>query len=151
MIIYSRRGGNTKKVAKAIQSVQKSDLFDISQLNQMNSSKETTFWDDNPSDVYFVGTGIYADHVGKDLRDFFIRNLPTAGMKIALFGTWIGRGNSGPDTLAKFEKYLIKHGATVLKPYYLCYGQMLLFKRDHPNSQDFEKAKEWTQKILESV
>ena len=70
IVLYGSRGGNTKKVAEAIKTVQSSDNSGIFDISQINASNKSTFWEDNPSEVYFIGTGIYADRVDKEMREF---------------------------------------------------------------------------------
>jgi len=144
-IIYASKTGNTKKVSQSLQKELQTEIFDIQSMTPENFSD---FWQKNPADLYFIGTGIYADHVDKQIRDFFISNHPPKGTRFALFATWIGRGNSGPDTLDKFKHFLEKYESKVLNPYFLCYGKMAFFKKEHPDAKDLEAIKAWSHNIM---
>jgi flavodoxin len=144
LIIYSSSTGNTKKVAKSIAQSVNCECIDANVLKD-----QTDFWEShNDIELVFLGTGIYADHVGRDLHKYLLNNLPKTPIKFALFATWIGRGNSGNSTLNKMKKFLHKHEHIVLDPYYLCYGKMLIIKGGHPNQEDLKNANIWAEKIL---
>lgn len=143
-ILYATKGGNTKKVALALQEELKTEIFD---LNSIDPTTATNFWVKNPADIYFIGTGIYADHIEGRIREFFIANHPPKDTKFAFFATWIGRGNSGPDTLDKFRHFLEKYESKVITPYFLCYGKMAFIRKEHPNSKDCEDIKNWGRKL----
>ena len=145
LILYASQSGNTEKVALAIKKELQCEAVNIKNLGKSNPKD---FWTANPADIYFIGTGIYAGKVHSALHDFFIAQPPLNHGQFSLFATWVGRGNSGVDSLDKFAKYLQKHNSKIVKPYFLCYGKVALFRFQHPDDADLRNACTWAQSIV---
>jgi len=93
--------GNTQKVAEALKEQLQTQSIN---LESISDAEKLDFWGKNPADLYVLGTGIYADRINQQVSHLVDKSPPPKGTKFALFATWIGRGNSGPDTLDKLKK-----------------------------------------------
>ncbi|MBD3350943.1 MAG: hypothetical protein GF364_05600 [Candidatus Lokiarchaeota archaeon] len=145
VILYVSKTGNTEKVSNAIAKDLKIDAYSIS---NMNSQDMVGFWEKlDDVDLAFIGSGTYAFKIGTDLKHFLEQSKPPKSVKFALFGTWIGRSNSGHNMLENINEYLVGQGYEVIPDRFLCYGKMAIVKRSHPSQEDLNNAVNWAKKI----
>lgn len=145
LVLYGSLSGNTKKVATAIAQELYTDIID---LQTVDIAVNESFWQKNPADLYFLGTGIYASHVVSIVRNFLIKNHPPKQSIFALYATGLGLANSGQFTLENLKAFLTKNDVFVLDPPFLCFGKTLIAKTDHPNDADLINAREWAQGMV---
>ena len=144
IVLYATQSGNTEKVALKIRETLQCGTKNV---KQVTNDPSNGFWAHNAADLYLVGTGIYAGKVHTALHDFLVSQPPPEGCRVALFATWVGRGNSGEEGLDRLSRFLEKHKAVVLKPYFLCYGRIALFRLNHPDADDLKNASNWALSI----
>lgn len=148
VVLYATQSGNTEKVAlKMKQTLQ----CDIKNVTQVMKESPNDFWGLYPADLYLIGTGIYAGKVHTALHDFLVSHPPPEKARLALFATWIGRGNSGEDALTKLQRFIEKQKAIVIPPYFLCYGKIALFRLNHPDEADLKNAAAWTLSVSNQI
>ena len=130
-VIYYSKTGNTKKLADSIAG----ELG----IESVNVNKAENVGGDS---TVFLGSGLYANKIGREMTDFISRN-DFRGVKVALFGT-SGEGNG--REVGEMERLLKQKGAIVAGRYF-CRGKFLLFARGHPNKEEIEGAGKFARKI----
>jgi flavodoxin len=130
-VVYYSRSGNTKKVAEAMAE-------ELGMVAEDIRSAEA----EEDNSVILLGTGCYGAVVPKDITDFIDRNR-LQGRKMVLFTTsLLGLGKEG--TL--MQKQIQDKGVEIISSFN-CYGQWLGMKRNHPDRDDLEKAREFARGV----
>ncbi len=131
-VVYYSRSGNTGKVAGAIARELGVTARDIKTVGVLS-----------PDAFVFLGTGCYGAVLPKDIGEFLKRNRFN-GRKIALFTT----SAFGADV----ERNLIKNKVTYMGAEivysYSCLGQWMSIKKQHPTSEELEKAREFARSMV---
>ncbi len=132
-VLVDSRGGNTKKIARAIAEELGLVLGDIT----------APVPDD--AQLLFLGSGTYSNHSpgGEMMR--FIRNGTFAGRRVALFGT-AGYENDGQRMIGTMADVLEKKGATVIGVHG-GRGRLFLIKLGRPHQEDFDNAKVFAREV----
>lgn len=150
IILYSSKTGNTEKVASSISSELDAIQFNIRNLTD-NEMKD--FWKNNQADIYWIGSGVYGECFDKKICKFLDQYLPPDDASLALFATWLGRGDSANQAFQKLEGQLLNRSQQIkiLKPHFTCYGRTLFFRWRHPSSEDLKNAREWAKTLEEKM
>lgn len=140
IILYSSKGGNTKKVAKAIESELKCPAIEI--------GKDPPTVDLKAYDLVFVGTGIYFASINPHMQRVLESLNLQVPKRFALFLTWGGVGKAYHPALIQLKRILERKNQQVEEAHFKCYGgrSHVLVRRGHPNSQDLHGAREWAKK-----
>jgi len=147
IVIYSTKGGNTRKVAEEIASELNCELAKI------DHDSSTSAVDLSSYDFVFVGTGIYFGTLNPDMQ----RYLETIDLKnakqFAFFVTWGGAGKTDQAVITKLKAILENKGQKVIEECFKCYGgrRFALSKRGHPNNEDTQAAKKWAKKQINNI
>ncbi len=150
IILYSSKSGNTEKVASSISSELDAIQFNIRNLDV---DEMKAFWKDNQADIYWIGSGVYGGCFEKKICKFLDQYLPPDDATLALFATWLGRGDSANKAFQRLEEQLLNRSQQfkILKPHFVCYGKTLCLKRNHPSSVDLKNAREWAKNLQEKM
>jgi flavodoxin len=150
IILYSSKSGNTAKVASSISSELGAIQFNVRDLTD---KQKKDFWKNNQADIYWIGSGVYGGRFEKKIRKFLDQYLPPDDANLALFATWLGRGDSANKAFQKLEDQLLNRSQqlNILIPHFFCYGKTLCLKRKHPSSVDRKNAREWAKKLQEKM
>lgn len=124
-VVYSSRGGNTKKVAEA-----------ISQGIGSNAINLENFTINEPIDILFVGASIYAGSVDKTVKTF-IETLTSDKVKsIVVFGTCAGKKSAQ----TQIKQMLKDSSINVLNEEFHC---------NKPDESDLNNAKKFAKEVVE--
>jgi flavodoxin len=147
IVIYSSKGGNTRKVAEEIASELSCELARIDHNNS------TSIEDLNSYDLVFVGTGIYFGTLNPDMEKYLKTINSKVTKRFAFFVTWGGAGKTDQAVINKLKTILKNKGQKVIEECFTCYGgrRFALSKRGHPNNEDIKAAKQWAKKQLISI
>lgn len=133
-VVYSSRGGNTKKVAEAI-----SQSIGGKAINLEN------FTITEPINILFVGASIYAGVVDKTVKTF-IENLTSDKVNaIVVFGTSAGKKSAQ----LQIKQMLKDSNINVLTEEFHCKGSFLLVHRNKPDESDLNNAKKFAKEVVE--
>lgn len=124
-IVYKSKK-NTKKVAEAI-----GQALNVSpkSLNDNLRIEE--------ADILFLGCGIYAGDVHKDVKEFVEKLNPQKIKKVILFST----SGFGQDQLQPLKDKIKECGLNLCEETYCCKGKTMVFKnRNNPNENDLKEA-----------
>lgn len=133
---YYSRGGNTKKLANAIEEAAGIPAKDITEpLTEK-------------ADILFLGCSYYAFDMDKEVKRFIADNQDKIG-KIVLFGT-SALMKSMKKPLNKVLKDL-NVNIIIADDEYHCPGSFGLMHRNRPDSNDLEKAKEFAKSQIQAV
>lgn len=132
-ILYKSKR-NTKKVAEAIG---KALNVQAKELNSKTKLEET--------DILFLGCGIYAGDVHKDIKEFVEKLDSEKVKKIVLFST-SGYGN---DQLQSLKDKIKECRLNLEDKTFCCKGRAMIFvSRSHPNSDDLAEAVKFAESFL---
>jgi flavodoxin len=136
-VIYSSRGGNTRKLAEAVARG--------AGVTARSVAAATPDTDRPPVDILFIGASIYAGRISGELRRF-LRNL---GEKQAARAVVFGSSTSGKSALAEITALLESKGIPVAGESFHCLGSFLCFYRGHPDADDLARAEEFARRLCE--
>jgi flavodoxin len=128
-VFYFSKGGNTKKVAEAMASALKAKALDVKNA----SSKDV------PKGAFIiVGSGVYANRVGREMMDF-LQSLPQVkGGRAATFET---SGNGERIVAGSEMGDMLKKRGYAIRGSFVCPGRaFFVAKRGHPSAEDLKKA-----------
>ncbi len=137
VVLYSTKGGNTRKVAEEIADELGCPIKEIAQDSDISTINLQDF------DMVFVGTGIYRDHPNENLISF----LKTANFGIqqfALFITWLRLRKGDAIVSEEIKKILENKGRRMLSSYFECRGDS---PSGHPDDKDFEDVRKWARTV----
>jgi flavodoxin len=137
IVIYSTKGGNTKKVAEEIACELNCPIKEITKDIDPSSINLTEF------DLVLIGTGIYRDHPNENMIRF-LQSAELGNQQFALFITWLKLRTGDKDILSKIGQLLERKGKKVLESYFECKGDN---PNGRPNSLEIDEAKKWARKV----
>jgi flavodoxin len=137
IVIYSTRGGNTKKVAEEIASELNCPIKEVTKDTDPSSINLTEF------DLVLIGTGIYRDHPNENMIRF-LQAAELGNQQFALFMTWLKLRTGDKDICFKIGELLERKERKLLESYFECKGDSL---NGRPNSAEIEAAKKWASKV----
>lgn len=127
LVVYSSKGGKTRKVAEAI--------GEALGCKAVDADKEAP--DLTGVDFLVVGSGTYGGLPGPKLVEF-LQGLPQAtACRAAVFATSAG---PSPKSIPNIKGALEGKGYIVISSFD-CRGKFLAFNRGHPDEKDLENAK----------
>jgi flavodoxin len=137
VVIYSTKGGNTKKVAEEIACELNCPIKEVTKDTDPSSINLTEF------DLVLVGTGIYRDHPNENLFRF-LQSAELGNQQFALFMTWLKLRTGDKDIFYKIDQLLGRKGKKLLESYFECKGDN---PNGRPNSAEIDAAKKWASKV----
>ena len=142
VVLFSTKGGNTKKVADEI----------ALELNctslRITKTTPTPTLDLNNQDLIIIGTGIRAGNPYEDMVSFLNALTLKEQKTFALFVTWGGAGKTNQIVISKLKTILESKNQTVHEDFLSCYGGWKLLRRGRPKSEDFKVARNWAQNLI---
>jgi menaquinone-dependent protoporphyrinogen IX oxidase len=142
IVLYSTRGGNTKKVAESIASELNCPCLQVTSDSAMVNI--------NDYDAVFIGTGIYKGQPHRDLLNYLQAMRPMSKKPFALFMTCFGWGKNIADknVVDTLQGALNAKGQRMLNNRFSCFGGGLGFvRRGHPDALEMDAAKKWAKEI----
>jgi flavodoxin len=133
--MFQSKSGNTAKIAEA-----------IAQSAGTTAEAVPPAYPFDKTDVLFIGGGLYAGKLSKDLSDYINTLDPKKVTTAAIFGT------TGLDS--KYDEImraaLKNKGIKVADESFVCPGKFFMFfKRSHPDMKDIENARMFAKNIIE--
>lgn len=126
VVIAFKSKGNTKKIAKVM-----GDALHTTPM-EMDLVKK-----DEAADILFLGFGIYAGGVPKEVTDFVKTLNPEKTKKVVLFMTCA----SGVDQSEKLKETIRSQGLSLEERTFCCRGQTFIFvNRNRPGTADLQQA-----------
>lgn len=132
-IRYYSRGGNTKKLAEAISQETGVDALD------------TTHPIDQPCDLLFLASSVYAADIDKHLKEFLQSLNPQYVKRVINVST----SASGRTTVKNIKAILDEKGIEMDEQSFHCPGSFLLVHRNRPNENDLQNCREFVQMIID--
>ncbi len=133
-VLVDSRGGNTKKIARAI----------AEELGAVPGDIKTPVPED--TQLLFLGSGTYSNHTPGDAIMRFIRNGSFAGRRVALFGT-AGYEKDGQRMIGIMADALEAKGATIIAVNG-SRGRLFIISLGRPHQEDFDGAKAFAREIV---
>jgi flavodoxin len=138
IILYSTKGGKTKKIALELGS----------QLNcpciEVNKNAAPSTMDLSDFDLVLIGTGIYQASPNPDMVSFLKSANLDGDKKFALFLTWYKIGQNDKSVYDKMYRILENRGKKLLNGYFECLGDN---SKGHPNTEDLAAARNWVKNV----
>jgi flavodoxin len=138
-VVYYSKTGNTKKVAEEIAKVLSVEAMGVRALQQLKGF--------SPSGLLVVGSGTYANKMGKGMLNF-LKDLPSMKSKhAAIFGTSGDGRFEQSGGLKEMRRMLKEKGAKVVGTF-CCQGKSFFFlKRGHPSEEELENARKFASSL----
>jgi menaquinone-dependent protoporphyrinogen IX oxidase len=133
LIVCPKELGNTYKVCSYV-----SNNSDI----ELKVVTETTKIDLTKYDAIILASGVYGNHVHKNILNW-LNNNQLSNVKIYAFLTWIGRGKSDKAAFDEVKMVVSEKGAMLEDNYIECFGKMSIVRYSHPNDNDCKKVLSW--------
>jgi flavodoxin len=137
IVLYSTKGGNTRKVAEEIADELNCPLKEVTKDLDFSTVNLRDF------DMVFIGTGIYRDHPNENLISF-LKSAEFGNQQFALFVTWLRLKKGDKDVFDKIDTILETKGKKLLGSYFECRGD---YPNGHPDARDFDQARKWASKV----
>ena len=137
IVLYSTKGGNTKKVAEQIASELNCPLKEVTKDLDVSTISLHDF------DMVFIGTGIYRNLPNENLIHF-LESAEFGNQQFALFLTWLRLRKGDKDVFDRIDKILETKGKKLLSNYFECQGD---YPNGHPDERDFDGARKWASKV----
>lgn len=131
-IRYCSKTGNTKKIAEAIAQVAGVPALPVTTPLQ------------EPVDVLFLGSAVYAAGIDASVRDFIASLDPAMVKNVACFST----AALLPSTYSQVSKQLTARGIPVDTREFHCRGRFKIAHKAHPDEADVEEAKRFAREII---
>lgn len=126
VVIAFKSKKNTKKIAKVMGEALHTKPMEIDGTKIIEDA-----------DILFLGFGIYAGDVPKEVKDFIKELNPTKIKKVVLFMTC----GSGIDQSEKLKDEIRYQGLNLEERTFCCKGQMFIFaNRNQPDFKDLQQA-----------
>jgi len=137
VVLYSTRGGNTKKVAEEI-------AFELNcPIKEITKDFDSSTINLNEFDLVLIGTGIYQDHPNENMIRF-LQSAEVGNQQFALFMTWLKLRTGDKDIFNKIDRLLERKGKKLLEIYFECLGD---YSNKRPNSLELDAARKWARNI----
>lgn len=134
-VIYQSRGRKTQKVMEEVAKVCDVEAMDISEPHTLGEA-----------DLLFIGMGTYAGHPDNNLLTY-LDNLPANSIKGAAI---VCLSATEKDYTHYLVNVLEHKGITIYPVPLLLKGQFFMVARNHPNEEDFEKARAYAKEVMEA-
>ncbi len=141
IVLFSTRGGNTKKVALEIAEELNCPAQEITKDSDVASMVLGKY------DMVFIGTGIYRDNPNENLIRF-LRSAEIGHQQFALFVTWLRLRRGDRKVYDEIDKILGEKKKKLLRSYFECMGD---FPNGHPNARELEAARKWASQVSKRV
>lgn len=143
VVIYSTKGGNTKKVALEIVKELNCKVIKISGDLDFSTISLKDF------DFVFIGTWVRGGEPSPDMLRFLKQlNLEDNDRQFALFMTWAGGGISDILTFNRVKQILEAKNQRLFEDCFKCFGKTFgLVRRGHPDAQDLANARKWARNM----
>lgn len=126
IIIAFKSKRNTRKIAKVMGDALQTTPMEMDSIKKLEAA-----------DILFLGFGIYAGAVPKEVTDFVKTLNPDKIKKVVLFMTC----GSGSDQSGELKATIRGQGLTLEERTFCCKGQTLLFaNRNRPSTADLQQA-----------
>jgi len=138
VVIYSTKGGKTRKVAAEFASELNCPIIEINKNSDPSAINLSSY------DLVLIGTGIYQASPNAEMIRF-LKNANLDGDKrFALFLTWYRLGQNDKSVFNIISGILDGKGKKLLNQYFECLGD---FSKGRPNADDLNAARRWVSKI----
>ncbi len=137
VVLYSTRGGNTRKVAEEIADELNCPVREVTKDSDLSDMNLQDF------DMVYIGTGIYRDHPNENLISF-LKTADFGIQQFALFITWLRLRKGDTIVSEEIRKILEAKGRRMLDSYFECRGDS---PSGHPDDRDFEEARKWARVV----
>jgi flavodoxin len=137
IVLYSTRGGNTKKVAEEIADELKCPVKEITKDLDFSTINLRDF------DMVFIGTAVYRDHPNENMLNF-LKSAEFGNQRFALFITWLRLRKGDKIVFDEIGKVLETKGRRLLGNYFECRGD---YPNGHPDTRDFDDARKWASSV----
>jgi flavodoxin len=133
-IRYYSRSGNTERLARTIGA----------QLGEIAQKTEKPLTE--PVDILFVGGGLYAGKLHKNLRSYLASLDPSIVKEVVCFST------AATDTpiVERVREILAPLGIVVSDRFFHCKGKFLLTNKGRPNHEDLKAAGVFARNVVDS-
>ncbi len=137
VVLYSTKGGNTRKVAEEIASELNCPIKEVTKDFDSSTINLKEF------DLVLIGTGIYRDHPNEDMMRF-LQSAELGNQQFALFMTWLKLRTGDKDIFFKIDQLLERKGRKLLESSFECLGD---HRVGHPDSVELDAARKWARKV----
>lgn len=142
IMLCSKKSGNTNKVCTYVSS--HSDIA----LEILDGTAKNELPDE---DVIVLASGVYGNHVHKNITAW-INSIEKKAMKedvkIYLFLTWFGRGDSDKAAFNETKELLSEKGIVLQDNYVTCFGKgMGVIRGGHPDEEECKKVLSWANEL----
>ncbi|MGA2682809.1 MAG: flavodoxin domain-containing protein [Candidatus Bathyarchaeia archaeon] len=138
IVIYSTRGGKTKKVAAEFASELNCPCVEINKSLDLSTINLSGY------DLVLIGTGIYGACPNVEMVRFLKNANLDSEKQFALFLTWYRLGQNDKAVFNIINGILDSKGKKLLAQYFECPGDI---SKGHPNAEDLSAARRWVSKI----
>ena len=128
---YYSKGGNTKKLAKAIADA----------VGEKAHTTEIKLEED--VDILFLGSSVYAAGVDKSVKEF-IKGIDVKVGKVVNFST----AAILKSTYKQVSKLLAEKGIAMDEREFACRGSFMMMHKGKPDAEDCKAAAEFAKKII---
>ena len=142
IVLYSTKGGITKKIAVEIASELNCQCVEITELSDSSTINLSDF------DLVLIGSGIYRKCPNADMVRFLESANFNGNTQFGLFLTWFKREDNDKVVFNKIDGLLEARGKKLIDGYFECLGD---YSRGHPNAEDLRAARKWVSKIAKKA
>ena len=133
-LIYSSRGGSTRKVAQAM-----AEALEIAPIDVKKEAPDLS-----DVELLIVGSGTYGGKPSKKLVKYLETLDTTTNKRVAFFSTCAG---DATNTLEVMKEIMANKGYT-LGDCFSCFGKFTLLKRGHPTKEEMNQAKDFARNLI---
>lgn len=142
IVLYSTKGGSTKRIAVEIASELNCQCTEITKHSDSSTINLSDF------DLVLIGTGIYRKCPNADMVRFLEAANLNGNKQFGLFLTWFKLEENDRVVFHKIDGILEAKGKKLLDGYFECLGDC---SRGHPNAEDLSAARKWVSKIAKKA
>ncbi len=133
-IYYHSKRGSTKIIAEEIASTLFKRALDVVESTPINE----------PLDMLFLGCSKCMNNLPKEMKNF-IENINVNKVKAcAIFST----SSNSKNALPLLKLALENRGLSVIDETFSCLGKGLLFKKNHPDEEDKNNARNYAKRVI---
>lgn len=133
VVIAFKSKRNTKKLAKVMGYALHTTPMEISPIKKVEAA-----------DILFLGFGIYASDVPKEVTDFVKTFNPEKIKKVVLFMTCA----SGLDQSEKLKETIRSQGLVLEERTFCCKGKFFVANRNLPSTADLHEAEKFATSFI---